>query len=43
MEESQQVAALMRAIESLEAQLSALYQEKQNLHQSIGVSDDASA
>ena len=42
MEDSQHVAALMRTIESLEAQLNALYREKQNLHQSIGVSDDAS-
>ena len=42
MDTSQREAMLMQMVENLERQLVALYREKQNLHQSIGVSDDAS-
>ena len=42
MEQSQREAVLIQTIENLEQQLQSLYREKQNLHQSIGVSDDVS-
>ena len=42
MNEMPNVADLLRMIESLEAQLLALYEEKRNLHLAIGVSDDKS-
>ena len=42
MDKSQREEVLLQTIENLERQLVALYREKQNLHQSIGVSDDVS-
>ena len=42
MNEHPSVTDLVKMVESLESQLVVLYEEKRNLHNAIGVSDDKS-